>query len=394
MIVMNSLTAAVALLAVFTLAICFILIGSISEKVKVVLRLDNSQVGTLASTLFLTCLAVQLFIGMLVDKWGHKAMAITGFLITSASIFGLAFAGSFSISMIACALLGVGAMCVNTVGNTLIPIVLFGGKDPARASNFGNGFVGLAFVMTPLGLGYLMQHPAFGYRVALSMVAGLVLSFGLLAFLPRYPSVSTGYRLAQAVGLLRERPVWIAGLALLSYIALESSFSTWIRPYITELSGGADASGATRRATWVLSGFGLAVALGRFATSTIRNLSRIGARLVAGLCVVTIAAIAVMVLTTSPALAATAVLIAGLALAPMFPTIVGVTFAQYEPRLYGSIFGIIFAIGLLGPTVLLKLIGHFSVEAGVQRSLMLAGFMAVLLLVLSWMLHPKSKSQT
>lgn len=116
--------------------------------------------------------------------------------------------------------------------------------------------------------------------------------------------------------------------------------------------------------------------------------------MVAGLCVVTIAAIAVMVLTTSPALAATAVLIAGLALAPMFPTIVGVTFAQYEPRLYGSIFGIIFAIGLLGPTVLLKLIGHFSVEAGVQRSLMLAGFMAVLLLVLSWMLHPKSKSQT
>jgi len=391
---MNNLTAAVALLAVFTLAICFIMIGSISEEIKVVLQLDNSQVGTLASTLFLTCLMVQLFVGVLVDKWGHKAMAITGFFITSASIFGLAFAGSFSISMIACALLGVGAMCVNTVGNTLIPIVLFGGKDPARASNFGNGFVGMAFVMTPLGLGFLMQHPAFGYRVALSLVAVLGLSFGLLAFLPQYPSVSTGYRLAQAVGLLGERTVWIAGLALLSYIALESSFSTWIRPCITELSGGADASGATRRATWVLSGFGLAVALGRFATSTIRYLCRIAARLVAGLCVVTIAAIAVMVLTTSPALAATAVLIAGLALAPMFPTIVGVTFSQYEPRLYGSIFGIIFAIGLLGPTVLLKLIGHISVEAGVQRSLMLAGVMAVLLLVLSWMLHPKSKSQT
>lgn len=391
---MNNLAALIALLAVFTLAICFILIGSISEEIKVVLGLNNSQVGTLASTLFLTCLAVQLFIGVLVDKWGHKVLAIAGFLVTSGAIFGLAFAGGFGAAVAACALLGVGAMCVNTVGNTLIPIVLFEGKDPARASNFGNGFVGLAFVLTPLVLGSLLQHPAFGYRAALSVVAGLVLLFGLLAFVPQYPRVSTGYRLTQAIGLLRERPVWIAGLALLCYIALESSFSTWIRPFITELSGGAEAAGATRRATWVLSGFGLAVAVGRFATSAIKNLTRIGARLVAGLCAVTIAAIAVMVLTRSPGLAAVAVGIAGLALAPMFPTIVGVTFAQYEPRLYGSIFGIIFALGLLGPTVVLKLIGLYSVEAGVQRSLVLAGVMAALLLVLSWMLQPKSKPQS
>lgn len=390
---MKNLAALIALLAVFTLAICFILIGSISEEIKVVLGLDNSQVGTLASTLFLTCLAVQLFIGVLVDKWGHKVLAIAGFLVTSGAIFGLAFAGGFGAAVAACALLGVGAMCVNTVGNTLIPIVLFEGKDPARASNFGNGFVGLAFVLTPLVLGSLLQHPAFGYRAALSVVAGLVLLFGLLAFVPQYPRVSTGYRLEQAIGLLRERPVWIAGVALLCYIALESSFSTWIRPFITELSGGAEAAGATRRATWVLSVFGLAVAVGRFATSAIKNLTQIGARLVAGLCTVTIAAIAVMVLTRSPGLAAVAVGVAGLALAPMFPTIVGVTFAQYEPRLYGSIFGIIFALGLLGPTVVLKLIGLYSVEAGVQRSLVLAGIMAALLLVLSWMLQPKPKPQ-
>ena len=37
----------------------------------------------------------------------------------------------------------------------------------------------------------------------------------------------------------------------------------------------------------------------------------------------------------------------GLAFAPIFPTIVGVTFAKFDASQYGSIFGIIFAIGLL-----------------------------------------------
>jgi hypothetical protein len=75
----------------------------------------------------------------------------------------------------------------------------------------------------------------------------------------------------------------------------------------------------------------------------------------------------------------------------MFPTIIGVTFAKYEPRLYGSIFGIVFAVGLLGPTVVLKLIGSFSVGASVQRSLGLAGLLAALLLVLSLFLQRKPK---
>ena len=160
---MRSLAGIVALMAVFTLAIGFILIGSISEEIKARLGIDNSAVGSLAMALFLTSLAVQLFVGLLVDKLGHKIMAIVGFLATSAAIFLLAAATNLNAALTACSLLGVGAMCVNTVGNTLLPIVLFEGKEPARASNFGNGFVGLAFVLTPTGA----ERPDPGSRVRL-----------------------------------------------------------------------------------------------------------------------------------------------------------------------------------------------------------------------------------
>ena len=380
---MKNLTATVALLAVFTLAICFILIGAISEEIKARLGIDNSQVGSLASALFLTSLVVQLFIGVLVDKWGHKPLAIIGFAATSAAIFLLAFAASVKPALLACSLLGIGAMCANTVGNTLIPIVLFEGKEPARASNFGNGFVGLAFVLTPLALGYLMK---LSYTIALCSLGGLVLAFALVSLVPDFPRASTGYKLSQAFKLLAEPPVWAAALALLFYIALEISMNTWIKPLMTEFYGGSQTPNAARYATWVLSLFGLAMAIGRFGTSMLKNLTAIGTWLIGVLAIVTVLAIITLVLTRSPGLAIAAILIIGLALAPIFPTIVGVTFSKYEPGLYGSIFGIIFAIGLLGPTTVPKLIGSLSVGGTVQKSLPIAAVLATVLCGLSFLM--------
>src|SRR5665648_57077 len=124
---MNKMTAIVALMAVFTLAICFIILGSVSVELMAALQINAGQFGTLVMGLFLTGCVVQLFIGPLVDKVGYKPVAILGFVITSLSMFILAFSSSFSIALIACMLLGVGSMSLNTVGNTLIPVVLFEG---------------------------------------------------------------------------------------------------------------------------------------------------------------------------------------------------------------------------------------------------------------------------
>ena len=378
---MKTLAGRVALMAVFTLAICFILIGSISEELKTRLAIDNSGIGSLATALFLTSLAVQLFVGLLVDKLGHKTMAIVGFVATAGALFLLAAATRLGTAMLACSLLGVGAMCANTVGNTLLPIVLFDGKEPARASNFGNGFVGLAFVLTPLALNSLIRDLGFGYTAALSSVGILVLCFALVALFATYPEVSTGFQFSTALRLLGDPPVLAAGFALLCYIALEISMNTWIRSFMIEIHGGGQSQSpeAARFATWVLSFFGLAMAVGRFIASSVKNLTAMGTRLITLLAIITAAAIVVMAFTRTPALAVAAVVVTGLALAPMFPTIVGVTFSHYEPGEYGSVFGIIFAIGLLGPTTVPKLIGTLSLTLSVQRSLLIAAAIAVVL---------------
>ena len=380
---MKNMCAIVAIMAVFTLAVCFIMTGSISEELKSKLDIDNSAIGTMVFIFSLTCMIVQLLVGPLVDRIGHKSLAVLGFLVAGISIFLLAFAQSFALVLAAAVLLGIGAICCNTVGNTLLPVVLFDGKEPSRASNFGNAFVGLAFVLIPLTIVTLINDLGWSYERTLSIIASVVLTFAVFAFFSNYPRVSTGFELAKAVRLLSQPLVLLAALALVCYIGLEFSMSTWIKPLMTELYEKTDNANAVRDAGRILALFGLAMAVGRFLTSMIKNLSQIGTFVVAGGALVVVGSVMIMVCTANPKLATLAVLVTGLAFAPMFPTIVGVTFSKYDAGLYGSIFGIIFSIGLLGSMILPKLIGSLSVNKTVQQSLPITAIMAGVLLIIA-----------
>ena len=152
---------------------------------------------------------------------------------------------------------------------------------------------------------------------------------------------------------------------------------------MTQLFGGGEAAGAATKAGYVLSLFGAAMMAGRFLASTMKNLTAMGARVITLASLISLVSIVVLIFTTSPGLATAAILVTGFVFAPIFPTIVGVTFAKFEPRLYGSIFGIIFAVGLLGATFVPKFIGNLSAGKSVQAGLPVASVMAGILFVIS-----------
>ena len=380
---MKKMTAVIALMSVFSLAISFIILGSVSVELMAALGIDEGQFGTLIMALFLTCCVVQLIIGPLVDKFGYKPIAILGFVVTGASLFLLASASTFSAAMLACILLGVGAMCLNTVGNTLIPVVLFEGKDPARASNLGNAFFGLGYVLTPILFVFFLKSLELSYRTSVSILGALMVVFLLFAFGTKFPRAATGYKFSMALKVLGKPAVLVAALALICYMSLETSMGNWTKPLMTQLYGGAEAPGAVTKAGYVLGLFGAAMMLGRFLASTMKNLTAKGPRIIMLTSLISAIAIVALSLTKSPALALAAIVVTGLAFAPIFPTIVGVTFAKFEPRLYGSIFGIIFAIGLLGATFVPKFIGNLSAGKSVQAGLPVAAVMAGILFVIS-----------
>lgn len=380
---MKKITAIVALMAAFTVGICFIILGSISVELMTGLGINAAQFGTLVMGFFLTSCIVQLFIGPLVDKVGYKPVAIFGFIVSSLGMFILAFASSFSLSLMACILLGIGAMSLSTVSNTLMPVILFEGKDPARASNFGNGFFALGYILTPLLIVFIQKTLSLDYSSALISIGILLLIFLVVALTASFPQVSIGFKFSMALKVLFKPAVLVATLALFCYISLEVSMGTWIKKLMEELYGGSANVNAAVNAGLVLSLFGLAMMVGRFLTSAIKNLTAMGSKLIVWMSIISLLAIILMIVANSPALGIVAILLAGLAFAPIFPTIIGVTFAKFDASLYGSIFGIIFAVGLLGVTFVPKFIGNLSVGSTVQQSLPIAAIMAAILLVIS-----------
>ena len=128
---------------------CFAILGAISVKLMPRLKIDRARFGTLVAGFMGSCLVASLVIGVVTDRLGHKPVAMFGFALSALCIFMLARSRSYATVFATCLLFGFGAMAINTAANTLIPIVLFGGKNPAAASNLGNVAFGVGLLLAP-----------------------------------------------------------------------------------------------------------------------------------------------------------------------------------------------------------------------------------------------------
>jgi fucose permease len=367
----------VALLCVFGLGVCFSLLGSISVKLMPRLKIDQGKFGSLISVFMLSCLVASLALGVTIDKIGYKPVAI----------FIFAYGKTYDAVLLPCLLLGFGAMALNTAGNTLIPVVLFGGENPAAASNLGNVFFGLGLFVTPLIVSFLFRKTT--YEKAVSALGVIVLLPVIVAVIADYPASQAGFALANAFALLKEPAVLVAAFALFCYISLESSFCNWLPPYGKEIISrdfpSLDGAVVDASAQQMLSVFAVAMMVGRLIASQIAVITQYGSWFVAGAAV--IAALVILAMAKSGAIWTSALAVcAGLAFAPCFPTIVGITFAKFSPEVYGSIFGIIFAIGLAGAVIVPKAIGNLAKGSSVQKSLKLLVPACVILIVLALVL--------
>jgi len=378
----------VALLCVFGLGMCFSLLGSISVKLMPRLKIDQGKFGSLISAFMLTCLIASLIIGVTVDQIGYKPVAIFGFLIAAVCIFVLANAKTYEVAFGACLALGFGAMALNTAGNTLIPVVLFDGKDPAAASNMGNVFFGLGLFLTPFVVSFLFRTTT--YEKAVSALGVIVLVPVVLAIIATYPKSQAGFALSDAFALLGKPAVLVAALALFCYISLEMSFSNWLPSFgkevISAARPGSEAGAVDASSQRMLSAFAVAMMAGRLITSQVPNITQHGSYYIAGAALLATVVILGMMKAKAVNLAWVLAALAGLFFAPCFPTIVGVTFSKFSPEIYGSVFGIIFAVGLLGGVIIPKAIGNLAKGSSVQKGLKLLVPACVVLIVLALIL--------
>jgi len=381
----------VALMCVFGLGMCFALLGSISVKLMPRLKIDAGKFGTLISTFMFSCLIASLLIGVITDTIGFKWVAVIGFVATGVCIFVLATGKSYNAVMLPCILLGIGAMAMNTAGNVMATKVLFEGQDPAAASNLANVFFGLGLFLTPLIVSFLFRKTS--YEAAVSTLGVIIVLPVIVAlFAKGYPESNAKLDVVAAAKLLAEPGVLIAAFVLFCYIALESSFCNWLPSFGKEVvlkenpateAAAADASGQR-----LLSFFAIAMMAGRFATSMLPakagfDLTANGGWVIAGAAVVAGVVIFLMMTCSKGAMANILAILAGFFFAPCFPTTVGVTFSKFSPEVHGSVFGIIFAIGLAGAVIIPKMMGNVAKGASIQKSLKLLLPACALLVILA-----------
>ena len=382
----------VGICGVFGLGMCFALLGAVSVKLMPRLNIDQSKYGSLVSAFMLCCLVASLVVGVTMDSVGYLPIAVFGFIAAGIAIFALSRAKNYGMALLAFLLLGFAAMALNTVGNVLGTKAFAGAEwigSVPKAQNLLNVFFGLGLFTSPFLISFLFQKTT--YEKAVSVLAAIITVPALFALLANYAPYQTDkFVFSDAFSLLTEPACIVAALVLFCYIALEASFTNWLAPLGKEImtAGKKVAPEQEKKidasAQRLLSVFAIFMMLGRFATG-ITGLADYGTYVIAGASIVSVVAILGMMRVKTGGAAFALAALGGLAFAPCFPTTIAVAFGKF-PKGYpgiGSLFGIIFAVGLAGAVIIPKAIGNLAKGSTVQKSLKLLVPACVLLLILA-----------
>jgi fucose permease len=151
----------------------------------------------------------------------------------------------------------------------------------------------------------------------------------------------------------------------------------WITTYLTSMGASVAKAGV------VLSLFWISLMLSRFLMVIFRIPDEWALIIVVILAVVATVSIFVMTITKSLEVGIASVIITGLAFGPTFPNIIGTTLSWVKPSLQGSTYGLIFAMGLLGASIIPAMVGIYSKNRTIQKSLRLAVVGGVALIVIA-----------
>lgn len=338
-----------AILAIFVYGMIAAMLGTILPDLSDRFQLTPTQNGTIAFAQAIGLMIASLAVGPLLDTQGDKVGIILGLVCIAAALFALPRAKGFGSIVLLLFLLGVGGGIVVTGANALVSGVSEAHR--ATALNLVNLFFGLGGLATPFISANLFQRNwvRLCYTVAVLTVATIAVQ----GVAPMPPPSGSGFVLTQAGPILGRPLLFLLGFFLFLYITCEVGIWNWLVRHL--IAQGIPESKALN----ILSlGFALGLLVGRVGVSPI--LIKVPA------VEVTLAASAAMAITTflmlrtnKPLSAAVLVFVAGLSMAPVFPTTLAITGTAF-PQLTGTAIGFVITCGWAGLAVSSRIIGGIA----------------------------------
>ena len=338
------------IVAIFVYGMLSAMLGTILPDLSDRFRLSPRQNGTIAFAQALGLIIASLGVGPLIDNEGKKLGLIIGLALIATALFALPSASGFRSILFLLFLLGVGGGIVVTGANALVSDV--GEAHRATALNMVNLFFGLGGLATPF-----IAANLFGrnwVRLCYTVAALTVVSLAIEAStkMPE-PTRTGGFVLADAAPVLGRPLLFLLGLFLFLYVSCEVGIWNWLPRHL--IAQGIPES----RALNILSlGFALGLLIGRVGVSPI--FIRVPAITVL-LCASVVMAIStfLMLRLSNPLTAAILVFLAGLSMAPVFPTTLAIVGDNF-PRMAGTAIGFVITCGWIGLAVSSRIIGFIA----------------------------------
>jgi fucose permease len=339
-----------AIVAIFVYGMIAAMLGTILPNLSERFRLTPAQNGSIAFAQALGLILASLSVGPLLDSEGKKIGLILGLALIAIVLYALPRSPGFRSILVLLFLLGAGGGIVVTGANALVSDV--GEAHRAIALNLVNLFFGLGGLVTPLLSANLFKSNWVRLCYSVATLTVLALAIQAVAKMPP-PSGAARFLLADAGPVLGRPLLFLLGLFLFLYITCEVGVWNWLPRHL--IAQGIPES----RALNILSlGFALGLLIGRVGVSPIlMSVSPIDVTLAASIAMALTTFL--MLRTSRPATAFTLVFLAGVSMAPVFPTTLAIVGNAF-PRMTSTAMGIIITFGWVGLAVSSRIIGAIA----------------------------------
>jgi fucose permease len=339
-----------AILAIFVYGMIAAMLGTILPELSERFKLTPSQNGTIAFVQALGLIIASVGVGPLLDTQGDKIGLILGLVLIAIALFALPRSPGFGGVLALMFLLGLGGGIVVTGANALTSAV--SETHRATALNLVNLFFGLGGFTTPFISANLFKKNwvRLCYFVASLTVMALVVQ--AVAKMPS-PTGNASFLLADVGPILGKPLLFMLGLFLFLYITCEVGVWNWLPRHL--IAQGIPES----RALNILSlGFALGLLIGRVGVSPILiHVPAVEVTLAASIAMAITTFL--MLRTNNPTAAFALVFVAGVSMAPVFPTTLAIAGSAF-PQLTGTALGFVITCGWVGLAVSSRIIGGIA----------------------------------
>ena len=339
-----------AILAIFVYGMNAAMLGTILPELSGRFKLTPQQNGTIALMQAIGLVIASVAVGPLIDYEGKKVGMILGLGLVTIALFLLPRANGYGSIMFYLLLLGLGGGIIVTGANAQASDV----SETSRGTtlNLINLFFGLGGMATPLISANFLKRDSVKLCYLVASLTAITLAINLATAMPA-PSGNASFVFSDIGAVLGKPSLFLLALMLFLYVACEVGVWNWLAQHL--IAQGVPES----RALNILSlGFALGLLIGRVVVSQV--LRTVPAE------TVTLAASILMAITTfwmlrtrEPVMAGVAVFLAGVSMAPVFPTVLAMVADRFH-TMTATAQGVAISSGWLGLAVSSRIIGSIA----------------------------------